>query len=84
MIRTPQWKLVRHLLTNGLDELYNLKDDPDETRNLYRQAQHKETLDALQKRLSEWQRTIHDPLAWPDRYPPRIAANRHASWLIED
>ena len=33
MIRTSDWKLVRHQLTNGLNELYDLKNDPGETKN---------------------------------------------------
>ena len=34
MIRTPEWKLVRHFEPGGQDELYHLAEDPGETRNL--------------------------------------------------
>ncbi len=34
MYRTPEWKLVRDFLNAGKDELYNLKSDPAESRNL--------------------------------------------------
>ena len=34
MIRTPEWKLVRHFETGGQDELYHLAEDPGETLNL--------------------------------------------------
>lgn len=34
MVRTEEWKYVRHFHANLMDELYNLKDDPEETRNL--------------------------------------------------
>src|SRR5262249_8088996 len=34
MIRTPEWKLVRHFEPGGKDELYHLTSDPGETRNL--------------------------------------------------
>ena len=34
MIRTDEWKYVRHFHANLMDELYNLKDDPGETQNL--------------------------------------------------
>ncbi len=84
MIRTSEWKLVRHHFTNGMDELYNLTDDPRESRNLYGRSTNADIRNRLQARLTEWQRTIRDPLVSPDRYPPRITANRHASWLIED
>ena len=32
--RTPEWKLVRDFLRPGLDELYDLKRDPEERTNL--------------------------------------------------
>jgi uncharacterized sulfatase len=62
MIRTDQWKLVRHHFTNGLDELYNLTEDPDETKNLYANAKARQIRDQLQERLTAWQRSIDDPL----------------------
>jgi len=62
MIRTSEWKLVRHHLTNFLDELYDLKNDPGETRNLYNDPQHREAREQLQQRLTRWQRSINDPL----------------------
>ena len=34
MLRTNDWKLVRYYHTNGLDELYDLKNDIGETKNL--------------------------------------------------
>ena len=34
MIRTPEWKLVRHFEPGGQDELYHLANDPGELRNL--------------------------------------------------
>lgn len=63
MIRTPGWKLVRHHKSGGLDELYDLKGDPDESRNLYTNAKHAATRDGLQKRLTKWMKSIDDPLA---------------------
>ena len=62
MIRTEEWKLVRHHLTNLLDELYDLRDDPGETQNLYTDPKHHDVRDRLQQRLSTWQHSISDPL----------------------
>jgi arylsulfatase A-like enzyme len=62
MLRTSEWKLVRHYHANELDELYNLKSDPDEQRNLYRDAAHRETRAQLQQRLNERMKEINDPL----------------------
>jgi uncharacterized sulfatase len=62
MIRTHEWKLVRHHHAMFMDELYNLKEDPGETKNRYGGAAHRAVRDQLQKRLTEWQESIHDPL----------------------
>jgi uncharacterized sulfatase len=62
MIRTDEWKLVRHHYTNQMGELYNLKDDPSETRNLYGNAAHRPIRDQLQERLTAWMRSIDDPI----------------------
>src|SRR5262245_11462424 len=62
MIRTDDWKLVRHYFTNGLDELYDLNEDPGETLNLYDQPRLAPIRDQLQKRLTAWQRSISDPI----------------------
>lgn len=65
MIRTPEWKLVRHFEPGGKDELYHLAADPGETTNLVDssdsqdQAQRRD----LSARLAEWMKSIHDPLA---------------------
>jgi uncharacterized sulfatase len=63
MIRTAdgEWKLVRHQLTNGLNELYNLKDDPGERKNLYNSPDARVVRDALQEKLTAWQKSIDDP-----------------------
>ena len=62
MIRTPGWKLVRHHFADGLDELYDLQNDPDERNNLYNDEQHRAVRETLQGRLTEWQRSIDDPI----------------------
>lgn len=62
MIRTGQWKLVRHHRSQQLDELYDLKGDPGEKHNLYGNAKRAAVREQLQKRLSAWQKSIDDPL----------------------
>jgi uncharacterized sulfatase len=61
MIRTSRYKLVRHQLTNGLNELYDLQRDPGETKNLYNSPEAKSARDDLQKQLTAWQQSINDP-----------------------
>lgn len=60
MVRTPEWKLVRHLRANGLDELYDLSKDPGETRNLYAAPVGKAKRVELQAKLDAWRADIGD------------------------
>jgi hypothetical protein len=48
MLRTNDWKLVRYYHTNGLDELCELKNDPGELTNLYRDPHHRDVRARLQ------------------------------------
>lgn len=62
-IRTDRWHLVRQYLQNGQpDELFDLQNDPEELHNLYDDAAHREVRDGLQRRLTEWMRSVDDPL----------------------
>jgi len=57
-VRWGDWRFVHYQpgMFPGEDvgELYNLKDDPDETRNLYRDAQHRPIVERLRRLLLEW------------------------------
>jgi len=65
MVRTPEWKLVRHLEPGGQDELYHLADDRGETRNLAGSAQpkHHARRDELARRIEGWMARIGDGAA---------------------
>src|SRR5262249_62307114 len=60
MIRTPEWKLIRHFEPGGEDELYHLSRDPGELRNLAGSAdlEHRAQRAALDRRLNEWVESI--------------------------
>ena len=49
----------------GMDELYDLENDPDERRNLIRfyrnPGKHKEVVSRLNGLLESWMRSIGDP-----------------------
>jgi len=60
MIRTSDWKLVRHYKVEGKDELYYLKNDPKESKNLYNDPERKVIQKELQDRLDQWMKSIHD------------------------
>jgi uncharacterized sulfatase len=58
MIRTASFKLVRYLGTSFQDELYDLRQDPGETRNLYRSEVAGKARESLDARLAEWRRDL--------------------------
>jgi arylsulfatase A-like enzyme len=69
MVRTSDWKLIRHQMFSGSNELYDLKDDPHETRNRYYDKRVADVRDGLQKQLTDWQQSIDDPLLKLDHHP---------------
>jgi uncharacterized sulfatase len=76
MIRTSGWKLVRHHFTNQLDELYDLEKDPDELTNLFNRPEHRSVREQLQARLTDWQRSISDPILEIDRVSAKNGPGR--------
>lgn len=60
MIRTRDWKLVRHSEPRGRDELYDLRNDPGELRDLYGDPSVRDTQKALERRLTAWQKRTGD------------------------
>ncbi len=59
-IRTPEWKYI-HRFPDGPDELYDLKNDPGERKNLIDQMNHAATQKDLRKRLDEFFDRYADP-----------------------
>ncbi len=62
MIRTTDWKLVRSYGTTTKDQLFDLRADPGELKNLWNAQGQRERRRALEQRLREWMRAIDDPL----------------------
>ncbi len=69
MIRTEEWKYVRHFHANLMDELYNVKDDPGETKNLLTGAGRRNKgadinrlVSELDGKMQEWMRKVDDPV----------------------
>lgn len=65
MYRTPEWKLVRDFLNAGKDELYNLKTDPDESKNLIGDSATKAIRRKLEAKLLAKMRQNNDPVLKP-------------------
>jgi N-acetylglucosamine-6-sulfatase len=51
-VRTEEWKLIHYTDVQGMDELYNIKEDPDEMRNLIGEASAQSTLKTMQAELA--------------------------------
>jgi len=61
-VRTERWKLIRTPKA-GAVQLFDIKRDPWEMHNLAGEPKHATTLAALDARLRELMRELHDPLA---------------------
>jgi len=53
MVRSPDWKLV-HFLGSDEGQLFDLKNDPDEERNLWRDSSSSERKTALIAQIFRW------------------------------
>jgi len=52
-VRTHEWKYLRYVDDTSLEELYDLRADPHESRNLAGEPGHQETLAQLRAKLEE-------------------------------
>ena len=62
MVRTLNWKYV--YCPHDLDELYDLRNDPYEMRNLINDSKQKEILDEMRARLIGWSDATNDMFQW--------------------
>jgi arylsulfatase A-like enzyme len=60
IVTSDGWKLC--LRDRDLNELYNLNDDPSETRNLYADRQYASVISRLSDEVHRWQESNHDKL----------------------
>jgi arylsulfatase A-like enzyme len=60
LVSPDSWKLS--LRDKDLNELYNLKDDPFETRNLYSDAQYASVVSRFAREINRWQEATNDKL----------------------
>ena len=68
MFRKGNYKYVRHLNANELEELYDLRKDPDELTNLAAKPEHQKILKSLRAAsTAELRRT---KAGFVDRMPP--------------
>ncbi|MBN1901182.1 sulfatase-like hydrolase/transferase [Candidatus Sumerlaeota bacterium] len=65
MVRKGDWKLIMDMMGKG--QLYNLRDDPHEIRNLYDAPEYVEKRSELLEKLAAWMLRVQDPLPLPHK-----------------
>lgn len=60
MVRTRDYKLIRHLKT-GREEFYELRQDPYEMKDLAGSEAHRAALNAHRVLLARWRHSMNDP-----------------------
>ncbi len=60
-VRTDRWKYMRYINNKSLEELYDLKADPQETINLVSDQKHSSVLKNLQQKIDELSNRYADP-----------------------
>ena len=62
MIRTTNWKLVRDFLNPKRDELFDLKNDPAESRNVIAEKKNATVVKELHGMILARMKKIKDPV----------------------
>ena len=62
MIRTTRWKLVRDFRNPGRDELFDLKNDPAESRNVIAEKKNAAVVKELHGMILKRMRAVKDPV----------------------
>ncbi|MCX7047507.1 MAG: sulfatase-like hydrolase/transferase [Candidatus Sumerlaeota bacterium] len=68
MVRTVDYKLITYK-NDPVEQLFDMKADPWETRNLAEEAKYADTMADLKKRLAAWESQL-EPLPLEGRQPP--------------
>jgi N-acetylglucosamine-6-sulfatase len=54
-VRNERWKYIHYFELEGMDELYDLKADPYEMKNVINQPAVAETLNKMKREMERWQ-----------------------------
>ena len=60
-VRTAEWKYFRYVNDHSIEELYNLKKDPQETKNLASRKKYQDVLVKMRQKLDELKDKFQDP-----------------------
>jgi len=64
-VRTAEWKYFRYVNDKSWEELYNLKNDPNELENLAKNKKYQTVLKELRSKTNELAKHYPDPFATP-------------------
>ena len=68
MVRDRSYKLIEYFVDdNRRSQLFDLSDDPNETRDLSTEAHHTTRLVEFRQKLEAWQQAVDDPLLLTQR-----------------
>lgn len=92
-VRTAEWKYMRYINDKSSEELYNLKNDPNEIDNLAGKAEYKKTLQEFRKKNDELAQKYADPYSGvptgltieyirDPRYTKIIDSKPEFSWVV--
>ena len=75
MVRTPGYKFIDNSLDlSGTMELYDMRNDPRETRNLAAEPAQRERIEDFKRRLSAWRKDRPTPVRIPGLAEPDYSA----------
>ena len=74
MIRTTNWKLVRDFLNPERDELFDLKNDPAESRNVIAEKKNSGVVRELHTQILTRMKAVKDPVLKKIKPNPATAA----------
>ena len=61
MCRDERYKYIYHWLSEDIDELYDLQEDPGELNNLFESSEHQDLVVAMRRKILAWAESSHHP-----------------------
>jgi len=82
-IRTDRYKLIHYHGIWDTDELYDIKNDPDEMHNLIDKPEHKQRVRQLKKRIYDWLQSTGG-MQIPLRVDPSFKGNKRGPKKVKE
>lgn len=83
-VRTADWKYLRYVNDQSIEELYHLRKDPQETKNLAQEKKYQDVLTALRKKCDALGQQYQDPtVGKPDGLTVELIREPEAVAIID-